>query len=215
MAKPKVKLQRTAPRRTLTKKQAIRHLIHCAGRMFAAREDPFAIHLQIQSADKLLIDLAKKRKRPLVFSWDELIKPEYRKAVIESIRETSNFFKHADKDHDSTLHVGDIARMNILHIGICVVNYHDFFGELTDHMKLLFSVARLVSPESFVQADQRLQFNAALPQVEDMTLAQYLGGWWDDPLLKTVLPNLELEKAEDLQDTLPLYDQRISKIQSG
>jgi hypothetical protein len=113
------------------------------------------------------------------------------------------------------LHVGEIAKMNILQIGICIVNYHGLFSEMTDHMRLLLSVASLVSPDSFVRADGRLQFDAALPKVEDMTLARYLGGWWDDPLIKTVLPNLDLEKAEDLQDTLPLYDQQISKIQSG
>jgi hypothetical protein len=79
MAKPKVSLPRKPPKRTITKRQAIRHLIHCAGRMLAAREDPFAIHLLIQSADKLLIDIAKKEKRSQVFTWDEMLKPEYRK----------------------------------------------------------------------------------------------------------------------------------------
>jgi len=46
-----------------------------------------------------------------------------------------------------------------------------------------------------------------------MTVAEYLNGWWDDPLLKFALPNLETEKIEDLQDIQVLYDTRISGLQ--
>jgi hypothetical protein len=52
-------IKRLEPRRRITKKQAVRHLIHAAVRMIAAAEDPFAIHLVIHSADKLLLDLSK------------------------------------------------------------------------------------------------------------------------------------------------------------
>jgi hypothetical protein len=43
----------------LTKNQAVRHLLHAAVRLIVAGEDPFATHMLIQSAEKLLIDLAK------------------------------------------------------------------------------------------------------------------------------------------------------------
>src|ERR671933_594726 len=48
------------PRRALDKREAVRHLIHTAIRLIATMEDPFAIHLLIHSADKILIDIAKK-----------------------------------------------------------------------------------------------------------------------------------------------------------
>jgi hypothetical protein len=204
---------RLPPKRTLTKQQAVRHLMHCAARMIAAGEDPFAIQLLLQSADKLLIDLAKRRRQKLVFTWDERLKPEYKHAVITTIRETSNFFKHADKDHDVSLHVFDITRMNIIQIGICIVNYHGLYGEWTDHMQLLFSVARIVFPDCFVPADQRSQFNGTLSKIENMTLAEYLSGWWNDPLVKRTLPNLAAEKAQDLRDTVTLYQTRICRLQ--
>ena len=108
----------------------------------------------------------------------------------------------------------EIAAANILQIGICIVNYHGLFGDWTDHMKLLFNVAKLVHRDSFVHVDQRLLFDASLSKIQSMTLAQYLSGWWDnDPLLKLVLPNLAAEQAEDLQDTTPLYDMLFSEIQ--
>jgi hypothetical protein len=215
MARAKIKLPgRLPPKRTITKQQAVRHLIHSAARMIAAGEDPFAIHLLIQSADKLLIDLARRTGRTLAFNWGEFVKPEYKDAVLNVIRETSNFFKHADRDHDATLHVGDIAKLNILQLGICIVNYHGLFGEWTDHMKLLFSVAKFISPDGFVLPDQREQFDAALPKLQEMTLNEYLDpDVWDDPLIKTVLPNLASERDEDLQDTRFLYSARISDMQ--
>jgi hypothetical protein len=212
MAKSKIELPRRPPKRTITKQQAVRHLIHSACRMIAAREDPFAIHLLIQSADKILIDLAKKIDRKLVFSWDAYIKPEYKDAFIETVRETSNFFKHADRDHDSELHVANIAETNIMQLGLCIVNYHGLFGEWTHHMMVLFSAAKLYSPDGFVIPDQREQFDAALPKIQDMTLAEYLDGWWDDPSIKAGFPNLATEKSEDLRDTSALYGTRIRDL---
>ena len=211
MAKAQVKVIRHPPRRTLTKQQAVRHLIHAAGRMIAAGEDPFAIHILIQSADKLLIDLGKKAGRDLKFTWGELVRPEYKAAVIQAIRETSNYFKHADKDHDAKLHVGEIAYSNLLQIGLCIVNYLAIYGEWTDHMQLILHFARITFPNGFVTPEDRAQFDTMLPG-RDLTLGEHLSGWWDNPLISTVLPNLEMERAEDLQDTQPLYGTRISDL---
>ena len=61
--------------------------------MIAAAEDPFAIHLIIQSADKLLIDLSKRLKKPLKLNWAENIKDEYRSPLMAVFRETYNFLK--------------------------------------------------------------------------------------------------------------------------
>jgi ABC-type Fe3+ transport system substrate-binding protein len=82
--------------------------------MIAAGEDPFATNMLIQSADKLTIDIAKNTNRKLPFTWDKFAKPEYKDGVFALIRETYNFFKHADEDHDEQLHVMDIALFNVL-----------------------------------------------------------------------------------------------------
>ena len=90
MLPAKTKLPRSwLPKRTLTKKQAIRHLIHAAVRMIAAGS-PFAIHLLTHSADKLLIDLAKKAWAEAGLQWGAFVKPEYKNAIIDAIRETYN-----------------------------------------------------------------------------------------------------------------------------
>jgi hypothetical protein len=57
----------------------------------------------------LLIDLAKKAGAEAGLQWGAFVKPEYKNAIIDAIRETYNFLKHADKDHDQTLHGGQLA----------------------------------------------------------------------------------------------------------
>jgi hypothetical protein len=212
MSKVNVKPKRLPPKRTMTKQEAIQHLIHAAARMIAAREDPFAIHLLIQSADKLLIDLAKRTGKKLVFNWGEFIKPEYKDAYIETLRETANFLKHADKDRSSELHVAEIAATNILQLGVCILNYHSLFDEMTDHMRLLFSIAKLFCPNGFVNPDERAQFDVHAAALDSITLTEFLSGWWTDPQLAKVFPNLASEKRKDLRDTSPLYDTSVSEI---
>jgi hypothetical protein len=135
---------------------------------------------------------------------------------LQGFRETSNFLKHADKDHDAELHVREIARGNMLELGLCIVSYRTLFHEWTDHMKLLFYTAQLVFPDSFVHPDIREGFDANIfPTAKNMTLAELMSGWWNDPLVKKyVLPNLDREKAEDLQDTQPLQHAPIGHCQS-
>jgi hypothetical protein len=55
-------IERNPPRRYLDKQEAIRHLVHG---LIMAKEDPFVIQLVAHSADKLLIDVAKKMGTPL------------------------------------------------------------------------------------------------------------------------------------------------------
>src|SRR2546423_1181585 len=90
-----------APVRKIGKQEAIRHLIHCAVRMVAAQEDPFAIHLLIHSAEKMLMDVAKQTGRKLVFNWADYMDSKF----FKFHRATYNFFKHADKDFDQELAV--------------------------------------------------------------------------------------------------------------
>ena len=64
--------------------------------------------------------------------------------------------------HDAVLHVGDIAKTNILQIGICIVNYRGLFGEWTDHMKLLFSAAAKLTSRRMVLSSQTNVRNSML-----------------------------------------------------
>jgi hypothetical protein len=135
------------PRRWMDKQEAIRHLMHASIRLIMKQEDPFAIHLLINSADKMLIDLSKKLGRELRMNWEDYIKPEFHGQFFKKIRETYNYLKHADEDHSAELPVYDITMINVLSLFFCTVNYSKLFGETTDHMTLYLVLVMHVMPE--------------------------------------------------------------------
>jgi bifunctional ADP-heptose synthase (sugar kinase/adenylyltransferase) len=75
-------ISRRLPRRAIDKKEAARHLIHSAIRLVLKKEDPFAIHVLIQSADKILIDLAKKRGIDVTIDRKKDLPKDYRDADL-------------------------------------------------------------------------------------------------------------------------------------
>ncbi len=203
---------RAAPRRTIRKEEAIRHLIHAAIRSFAAAEDPFAISMLIHSADKILIDMSRKMGKPLMFRWDEFAKPEHVKTIFTILRETYNFLKHAAKDHDKELSVYDITYFNALTLGICTVNFNAFFGYWTDHMRLFHSFVSIAMPNGFVPSANGAKFDSNVDVLRAMTPAEYFSDLWTDRS-RAALPNLLTERAEDLSDSAQFFNTKISQLQ--
>jgi hypothetical protein len=122
------------PRRMLNKQEAVRHLLHTAIRLVMTMEDPFAIHLLVHSADKMLVDIARKRGKLLRMDWEDYIKPEFHTAFFRRHRKTYNYFKHADDDFADDLPVHDIAMMNAMQLFVASMNYRSVFEEATDHI---------------------------------------------------------------------------------
>lgn len=202
-------ISRKSPERTLSKEQAVRHLIHAAVRMIGRGEDPYAIHMLVQSADKMLIDLSEKMGKPLVFSWSEYIKPEYVRELMTILRETYNFFKHADKDHDKKLGVINIAQLNVMELAVCSINFHTLFNCWTEHMRLFHSFASMAVPESFVPPADREAFDNRTSLLRSMTPIQFFQEIFGD---RTTFGNLEKERLEDLQDNGSFYSTAISEL---
>ena len=143
----KARTSSSEPRRTIGKQDAIRHLVHAAIRLILKMEDPFAIHLLVQSADKLLIDFAKKSGQELRMDWEIYIKPEYHTAFFEKHRAIYNYFKHADRDFGADLPVHDIMMLNIMTLFICVANYVTVFKHQTNHMTLFQMFVMALRPQ--------------------------------------------------------------------
>ena len=76
---------RDPPRRYIDKKEGVRHVLHAAIRSVLNEEDPFAIHLLCQSAEKVLIDLLKNQGSDDPFS---IIPAEKRNEWYDVHRET-------------------------------------------------------------------------------------------------------------------------------
>ena len=88
-------------------------------------EDPFVVHLVVQSVDKLH-DVAEKMGTYLEADWEVYIKDEYHSAFFTKYRETYNFLKHAKADYESKLPVYDIMMINVANLFMFLVNYSTF-----------------------------------------------------------------------------------------
>ena len=205
---------RDPPKRYLDKGEAIRHLIHAAVRMIAAGEDPFAIHLLIQSAEKLLIDVAKKRGDALAFDWEDVIKPEFQSEFFTLHRETYNFFKHANKDTQD-LPVHNIAEANACFLAMAIENYRVIFGDITEHMKIFRFFTRLWKPKWFSSAVENLVpeekvewVKSALSTLRSATPAEFFKAVLESP---SGNKGFEQERTSDVSDGLEFWSTPFEK----
>ncbi len=201
------------PRRTLDKHEALRHLIHTAIRLIARMQDPFAVHLLVHSADKILVDLAKQNSRELRVDWELYIKDEYRDAFFKRYRETYNYFKHADRDFATDLPVRDVGMANVMNLFIAVVNYEDMFDERTHHMLLFKFFIFALMPETIVPTDIRgVELLKGMRDIQSMTPADFFQTFEEHP---EALPNFYREAAKDVEDLTDFYHLTFRELREG
>jgi hypothetical protein len=209
--RPSIMVDTTANRtavRKIDKKEAIRHLIHCAIRMVAAQEDAFAIHLLVHSAEKLLMDVAKQTDQKLMFNWEDWIVPGKESKFFNFHRETYNFLKHADRDFDKVLSVPDLAPINIAQLFICAENYRKLYDDNTDHMLLIGHFMQVVAPDIFelpypeTHVERMAELGNATPE------EFFNEGFKLNPLV----PSIQDEIAVDLADNGTLYQTPIPEL---
>jgi hypothetical protein len=151
--KTKIK-RRRQPDFYIDKKQGLRHLLHAAIRLTLEGEDPFAITVLGQAADKVLLDLLKHAKIDDPASFADRIVPEHRRQFFEIYREAFNFLKHADNDPQSTLPVHNIVHSNELLIFINVVRYQRLYSEITRHMQCFIGLIGVLHPTLIKWGDE-------------------------------------------------------------
>jgi hypothetical protein len=201
------------PRRTLDKREALRHLIHTAIRLIARMEDPFAVHLLVLSADKILIDLAKQNCHELRIDWELYIKDEYHNEFFRRYRETYNYFKHADHDFAVELPVRDIAITNVMNLFITVVNYQQMFGEGTHHMALFLAFVFALMPKIIIPTDIRgVELLKGVRDMQSMTPANFFRTFEEHP---EALPNFYPEAAKDVEDITDFYHLTFLELREG
>jgi hypothetical protein len=183
--------------------------------MFASGEDPFAVHLLVQSADKLLIDIAKKRGVKLPADWVEIIKEEHRQEFFAMYRETYNFFKHADRGPDH-LAVYNISELNAAQLTMAVENYGAVFGPISAHMAVFRIFARLWKPNWFPK-----KFEDVFPPDKAESLAKMLAtirSGTPGEFLRIIIENrigntaFEQERSADLAENIEFYSTAFEDI---
>jgi hypothetical protein len=205
---------REPPRRNLDKQEAIRHLVHGAIRLVMNMEDPFVIQLVAHSADKLLVDAAKKMGTYLELDWELYIKDEYRKEFFKDYRETYNYFKHADTDFTERLPIYDIAGLNVMAVFLCAVNYTKLFQLGSHHVRAYFWFIQLLFPQIVKLPDPKMHdlLQEGLEAFAGATSADFFKLISSRPAEFGL--KINEEKAFDLQDVVNFYSTSMSKLRS-
>jgi hypothetical protein len=201
------------PRRTFDKREALRHLIHAAIRLVTKMEDPFAVHLLVHSADKILIDLAKQNSQELRIGWELHIKDEYHGEFFKRYRETYNYFKHAHRDFETDLPVRDIAMTNVTNLFITVVNYQHMFGECTHHILLFLIFMVVLMPKIIVPNDViGIELLKGARDMQGMTPAEFFKTLEEHA---EALPNFYPEASKDIDDIKHFYHLTFQELREG
>lgn len=199
-------------RRRLNKQEAIRRLLHTSIRLVMKMEEPFAIHLLVHSADKMLIDYAKKTNKLLRMDWEDYIKPEYHPAFFQRHRETYNYFKHANNDFSEDLPVRNIAMTNVMQLFMGCMNYRAVFDETTDHITLFAIFMFNIMPQVIIPDEIGKEIIKNVKATETMTPETFFEAFENN---SQMLPRFWVEASKDVQDAIDFYYLSFHELRMG
>jgi hypothetical protein len=210
MQKDEANGDRPAPNFFIDKKQGLRHLLHSAIRMILDGEDPFAINMLGQAADKVLLDLLKHAKIDDPIEFEDRIVPEHKKEFFRLYRQAFNFLKHADDDPNEKLPVYNLILGNETLLFFNIIRYRRLYSETTTHMQLYISCVALLHP-GYIKwqnmGEKGQQFVDSRKAIEHLTRANAL-----DLFRKRCYGNGKFltERADDLKLVGESNHQRLS-----
>jgi hypothetical protein len=159
----------------ISKLDAAKRQLETAIRLYFSNDDPVSIHMLAAAAYNVLHDVTKQRGAdPMIIKGHmlEMVKPEYKKMIIEKVNEAENFFKHADRDHEATLDFNpDMTDMRL--IDACAQ-----YSKLAGEEPPLFVIYRvwftLKYPEAFILVDElKKALEANATSIVQMGRSQY------------------------------------------
>ena len=121
----------------ISKLEAAKRQLETAIRIYFSSGDPVSIHTLTAAAYNVVRDINKQRGGAKLFAKEgfiDYIKEGHEKEVRAIINKAENFFKHADRDHDSTIEFNP-AQSEFYILEACSV-YAKLSGEFPPLFKL-------------------------------------------------------------------------------
>jgi hypothetical protein len=169
---------------TISKLDAAKRQLETVIRLYFSNGDPVAIHTLTAAAYNVIRDVTARRGVEPMLVKDQLlnyVKLESKQAIMQKINEAENFFKHADRDHESTLDfnpeasdmllvdactqyeklTGELPPLFLIHRTWFMANHPDFFNFPEESKRTLLRA----SGPSIVKMGRAGYFNAVLPEV--------------------------------------------------
>ena len=159
----------------ISKIEAAKRQLETAIRLYFSEGDAVSTHTLTAAAYNVLRDVTNLTGADPVFIKGhmlDMVKSEYRRQLIDKTNEAENFFKHADRDHEASLHFD--PEMTELHlIDACVQ-----FQKLTGDEPALFLIYRVWfsahHPNLFILPDElKSQLENIGPSIAQMGRGEY------------------------------------------
>ena len=174
-----------AETRTVNKKEAATCQLETAIKLFLENRDLVSAYTLCCAADGILEGIYHNERDEILrrqrdqstpsnrfrVSWGEelenRIKPEHQKEVFRLLNAPQNFFKHADRDHDSSYEFPDWELTGIRTV-TTIMNYNLVFGETTPAMGLFVTLYALLQPDLFPAGDPESDASSVMPTFDMM-----------------------------------------------
>lgn len=172
--------------REVTKREAATCQLETAIKLFLEDRDLISAYTLCCASDGILEGMYKNEREEILrrqqeqsvapgglrFSWAEeleiRIKPEHQKQVFRLLNAPQNFFKHADRDHDTSYQFPD-WELTGLRTLTTVMNYYIVFREITPAMTMFFTLYAVFKPELMADENSLSGALAAMPDLKKMS----------------------------------------------
>ena len=172
---------------TVTKQEAATCQLETAIKLLLENRDLISAYTLCCAADGILEGIYKNEREDILkiqrdqpvsidslrFSWAEemeiRIRPEHKKEVFRILNAPQNFFKHADRDHDTTYQFPD-WQLTGVRLATTVINYNLIFQTITPAMNLYFTLYAVLNPDLLADGNPLLDTMASLPDIKAMSM---------------------------------------------
>ena len=171
---------------TVSKRDAATHQLETAIKLYLENRDLISAYTLCCASDGILQGIyenkrgeiiQKQRKeeaslRRVEVSWREelenQIRPEFKKEVFHALNAPQNFFKHADRDYDSSHQFADWDLTGV-RIFMTVRNYDIVFRDRTEVMNVYGAWYVMQHPDLLVEGSSLRDILVSLPDIKSMS----------------------------------------------
>ena len=176
----------TESRITVSKRDAATHQLETAIKLYLENRDLISAYTLCCASDGILQGIYENERDEIIqkqrneeasvgsvdVSWREelenQIRPEYKNEVFRVLNSPQNFFKHADRDHDSSQKFADWELTGV-RIIMTVRNYNIVFLEITAVMNVYSAWYAMLHPDLLVEGSPLRDTLASLPDIKSMS----------------------------------------------
>ena len=171
---------------TVSKRDAATYQLETAIKLYLENRDLISSYTLCCASDGILQGIYENERDVIIqkqrdeeanlgsvdVSWREAlekqIRPEYKRELFRVLNDPQNFFKHANRDHDSSQKFADWELTGV-RIVMAVRNYNIVFREITAAMNVYSAWYAMLHPDLLLEGSALRDTLSSLPDIHSMS----------------------------------------------